>query len=250
MIIGGKQIPIIQGLTEITPTWSKAESLRREGTNYLWDMRIATSSIPRDLLNKILSKQIDPKNPDHRLKLVRFYMQAERFSDADAELRQVIKDFKNIPNLPGLAQQEEALRKLSAQLILNEVEVRRKAGQYRLADQMLRKFPTDNVPGATLEEVRDKIEKNDKIVERLKTVIAQLDEQIGKVKDSAIRRQIKPLRDEIQRDLFVATLDRLAPFARLADDADLLPEQKLALSISGWLLVRIAWSGVATPARP
>ena len=235
MIIGGKVTNVIQGLTEITPSWSKAEVIQG-GANLLWDMRIATSSIPRDRLNKILSKQIDPKNPDHRLKLVRFYMQAERYADADAELQQVIKDFKNIPNLPGLAQQEEALRKLSAQLILNEVEVRRKAGQYGLADQMLRKFPTDNVPGATLEEVRDKIEKNDKIVERLKTVIAQLDEQIGKVKDSAIRRQIKPLRDEIQRDLFVATLDRLAPFARLADDPDLLPEQKLALAISGWLL--------------
>src|SRR6266700_2031815 len=108
MVIGGKQIPIIQGLTEITPTWSKAESLRRGGTNYLWDMRIATSSIPRELLNKILSKQIDSKNPDHRLKLVRFYMQAERYVDADTELQQVIKDFKNIPNLPGLAQQEES----------------------------------------------------------------------------------------------------------------------------------------------
>ena len=235
MNVGGKPVHVIQGLTEITPSWSKAEVIRG-GASLLWDMRIATSSIPRDLLNKILSKQIDPKNPDHRLKLVRFYMQAERYVDADAELQQVIKDFKNIPNLPGLAQQEEALRKLSAQLLLNEIEARRMAGQYRLADQMLRKFPTENMPGATLEAVRDKIEQNAKIQKRGEDIIAQLDEQLGKVKDSAVRRQIKPLRDEIQRDLFVATLDRLAPFARLADDPDLLPEQKLALAISGWLL--------------
>ena len=45
---------------------------------------------------------------------------------------------------------------------------------------MLRQFPAHNVPGATLEAVRDKIEQNAKIQKRGEDIMAQLDEQLGK----------------------------------------------------------------------
>ena len=45
-------VDIIQGITEITPEWTKVE-----GITYMWDMRIATSSIPRDVLHKMLLRQ-------------------------------------------------------------------------------------------------------------------------------------------------------------------------------------------------
>ena len=47
-------------------------------------MRIATSSIPRDTLHKILLKQIDPKNVEHYKKIARFYLQCERYEEATA----------------------------------------------------------------------------------------------------------------------------------------------------------------------
>ena len=46
-------LTVTQGITELTPQWAKVEA------SALWDMRIATSSIPRDTLEKILWKQID-----------------------------------------------------------------------------------------------------------------------------------------------------------------------------------------------
>ena len=236
MAVKGARIDVIQGLTEITPHWSRIESLRQDGTNYLWDMRIATSSIPRDTLNAILLRQIDPKNPDQRLKLVRFYMQAERFQDAEAELQGVIKDFKTFPNMPALGDESKLLIKFGAERLLHEAEVRAMAGQHRLAYRMLDRFPTKDVNGTVLEEVRDKLEQYNKLQKRMVSIVAQLDRQIAKVKDKEIVKQIKPIRDEIARELFVATLDRLAPFARLSDDPAMLPEQKLALAISGWLL--------------
>ncbi len=233
--IGGGVQAVIQGLTEITPTWSKAETLNG-GAKLLWDMRIATSSIPRDLLSKVLMRQIDPKDPDQRLKLVRFYMQAERFTEAEAELQQVIADFKNLPNLPGLKQTALDLRRLSGEKALREIGVRMKAGQLGLAENMLRVFPVVNMPGAILQDVREKLEQNERIAERREGVITKLDEQLGKVKDAEIKKAVKPLRDEIDDDLRVATLDRMAPFLQFADDGDMLPEQKLALAISGWLV--------------
>ena len=43
MVVAGKPIHVVQGLTEITPIWSKAETLQASGISFLWDMRIATS---------------------------------------------------------------------------------------------------------------------------------------------------------------------------------------------------------------
>ena len=71
-------INVIQGITELTPQYAKVEGL----TDYVWDMRIATSTIPREELDKILFKQIDPKNPEDYKRIARFYMQAERYEDA------------------------------------------------------------------------------------------------------------------------------------------------------------------------
>ncbi|HEX3997575.1 MAG TPA: peptidase [Pirellulales bacterium] len=225
---------VIQGLTTVTPLWSRVESLKSQAAKaYLWDMRIATSSIPRNLLTKILLKQVDPRNPDQRLKLVRFYMQAERFPDAEAELRQVIADF---PALAGLDDQAKALRQLGADRVLSEVEVRHKAGQYGVAYGMLERFPSQGINGATLQAVREKIQAYRAAQQRRDATIGQLDAQLSLVKDSAIRKHLQPIRDEIAAELTLATLDRLAPFRRLADDATLLPEQKAALAVSGWLI--------------
>jgi hypothetical protein len=63
-------VDIVQGITEITPTWTKVEAIQGE-TSYIFTQRIATSSIPRDQLSRILYKVIDPKNSEQRLRVVR-----------------------------------------------------------------------------------------------------------------------------------------------------------------------------------
>ena len=71
------QADIIQGITELTPVWTKVEGIKQ-----IWDMRLATSSIPREIISQVLSRQIDPKNVEQRLKIARFYLQSERYTDA------------------------------------------------------------------------------------------------------------------------------------------------------------------------
>lgn len=225
---------VIQGLTEVTPLWSRVESLDTQAAKeYLWDMRIATSSIPRQQLTKILLKQIDPRNIDQRLKLVRFYMQAERFPDAEAELQQVITDF---PAMAGLEEQAKAIRQLAAERVLQEVEVRHKAGQLGVAYGMLLRFPPTGISGTTLQAVREKIEAYRTAEQQRNAAVAQFDAQLAQVKEAPIQKHLQRVRDEIANELSLATLDRLAPFRRLADDNTLLPEQKVALAVSGWLI--------------
>ena len=51
-------IDVIQGITEITPLWTKVEGLAGKRP-YIWDMRIATSSIPRETLTQDIYRQGD-----------------------------------------------------------------------------------------------------------------------------------------------------------------------------------------------
>ena len=101
------RVDIVQGITEVTPLFTKVEGLQTIDNAYIWDMRVATSSIPRDVLTKVLLRQINPLNANERLRLVRLYMQSERFDDARAELESIIKDF------PALAEYQKQVQELT-----------------------------------------------------------------------------------------------------------------------------------------
>ena len=144
-------VAIVQGITEITPEWTKVE-----GITYMWDMRIATSSIPRDILHTILMKQIkDPKDIDQHKKVAHFYLQCGQFEDALQELQSTIAAFPNDTQVQQeLAPSIKAMRKFYAESLLRELTTRRDAGQHDFVLRLLKKFPSDEVPGETLQAVR------------------------------------------------------------------------------------------------
>lgn len=229
-------IDIIQGITEITPNWTQLEALQRHDNIHLykWKTKIATSSIPRETLSRILYTYIDPKNSDDRLRIVKLYVQANRNKEAREELSQIIKDF---PELAVLKDREQELRQTAAQRILDEIKLRlEKGGQPELAYAMLKKFPSEGVAGETLLTVRDRIAEMDGQVEQGRTVIKLMKENFDLLKDEKIKAEIGPACEEIRAELTVHTLDRMADFIRLAGDKALRPEQKISLAVSGWLL--------------
>ncbi len=228
-------LEIIQGITEITPNWTQLEALQRHDNvdSYKWKTKIATSSIPRETLSKILYTYIDPKNSDDRLRIVKLYVQANRNKEARDELAKVIEDF---PELAILKDREQELLQVAAQRILKEIELRRAAGQPELAYAMLKGFPADGIAGETLLKVRDMIAEMDGQVEQGRTVIKLMKENFDAVKDEKIKEEIGPACEEIAAEITVHTLDRMADYIRLAGDPALKPEQKLSLAISGWLL--------------
>ena len=85
---------VIQGITVLTPEWAKVEGLK-----YVWDMRIATSTIPRDTLHKILLKNINPKSAEDFKKIAGFYLQGERYEEARAVLEGIQAAFPNQADL-------------------------------------------------------------------------------------------------------------------------------------------------------
>ncbi len=228
----GKTLDIVQGITEITPRWTKVEAI--EGINhYIWTMKIATSSIPREQLSKILSRALDANNAEQRKRIVRLYMQSERFQDARIELEQLIKDF---PDLADLNDTVKTLKQLNAQRTVKEIELRRDAGQFRLAADMLQAFPPEGVAGETLLKVRELLEEIQGFVGAGEKTVKLIDANVAALRSDAARADVKSVVAEIKSELTINTLDRFGPFIRLADDPKMSAEQKLALAISGWLM--------------
>lgn len=225
------QIDVIQAITEITPKYVRVQGHR--ATGFVWDMRIATSSVPRDILTTVIRREIDSKNPDDRLRIVRLYIQAERFSDALIELDEAINDF---PDLKHLSDQADRLRQLLAQTLLREIELRRDAGQHQKVVALLNGFPENGIAGVTLETVRDTLGEYQKREQQYQQILDMLAEAIEQIADEPTRERLKPIHEEIQAELSVHTLIRMADFLRLSDDPSLKPDQKVSLAISGWLL--------------
>lgn len=229
--IQGK-VEIVQAITEITPEWTKVESLR-----YQWDMRIATSSIPRDVLGKILYRQINPKEIEHRKRIARFYIQCERYEDAQKEIESILKDFGNDPSVKEqLTPPLQAVRRLSATRLLNELKARRDAGQHALVRALLEKFPTEGATGDTLQAVREMLDAYQAMQKRRELILVKFDEMLAKVTDPSMLAQVRPIREEIARELNPNTLGRMAAFLQHVGDEDLSASDRLALGISGWLL--------------
>ena len=95
------QLDVIQGITEITPTYTRVEGLR--GTGLIWDMRMATSSLPREVISTVIRQSLTEDNTDDRLRIVRLFIQANRFGDAVVELDGLIRDFPAVEELQSQA---------------------------------------------------------------------------------------------------------------------------------------------------
>ncbi|HTU26717.1 MAG TPA: peptidase [Pirellulales bacterium] len=225
-------VDVIQGITEITPLYTKVEGLMA-GRSYLWDMRIATSSIPRETLAKILSKVTDPKKLEDRMKLVRLLFDSERYADAQAELEAVVHDF---PAQAELEKEVRAIRQLQARKVIDEINLRRQAGQDRLAYGLLQNFPRDQIAGETLQLIRQMVDRYDEIQRQGKDLLASIEKNLAGIKDSQLRKKAAVVVDEIKTELNINTLDRLSDYAGLVNSEKMSDEEKLSLAISGWLL--------------
>ncbi|HWB00914.1 MAG TPA: PHB depolymerase family esterase [Pirellulales bacterium] len=227
-------LPVIQGITLLTPEWTKVEALQQDGKSLVWEQRIATSSIPPSALEKILNRLFDSNKIDQRLTGVRFYLQSERYKDAEERLKQIIADFPE-----GKDQYQPTvvrLRQAYARRILAEAKIRRAAGQHQLAYSMLEHFPPEDVAGETLVAVRELLDQYAIEIGQTYEVMKHFDDDLAQVKDSAYGNRLNEIRDELAAELNLNTLPRMAAYRQFWDDPNLQPEDRLALAISGWLV--------------
>jgi predicted esterase len=226
----GGTLDVVQGITEITPRWTRVEGLQTEQPLRI-DMRLATSSIAPAVLERVIEKQTDPGNSDDRLRVVRLLMQAERYDDARRTLETVVKDF---PSLSELAEERETLGRMAARQWLGEILARGEEGQDQLAIRLLEAFPVDDADGELLEQVRETRDRYRDKRERAARIVSGLRERIASL-DPDLAAEATAIADEIQRELSFNALPRLATFERVGLDPNLPADRGLAIAINGWL---------------
>ncbi len=227
------RLDVIQGITEITPVYTKVEGLLRRKNAFIWDMRLSTASIPREVLTKVLMAQIEPSDAQQRLRVVTLYIQAKRYRDALLELDRVIQDF---PDMKDLQSQRQRLYQLVTTDVIREIESRRDAGQHRQAYTLLTGFPEKDVAGELLLKVRDMVDEYNRLRTQGERSLKLLEQHAGELSEHREKDKIVAVSNEIRAQMNFNTLDRMADYLRLADDTKLKTDQKLALAVSGWLL--------------
>jgi predicted esterase len=223
-------VHVIQGMTQVNSQYIKLEGLVAE-KSYVWTTKIPTSSVPASLLSKILRRQAGD-DVDRRLAIVRLYIEAERYSDAQEELKQFEKDFPQV-KVDTLRQN---LKVASAARMIKEIQMRRDAGQHLLAMSMCNNFPLDNAAGVTREEIRDILTGYSEQKMQGDRVMELFDKHLAELPNDKQKEELAPIRTEIAAELSIHNLERFADYLRLSDDPNTKADQKLSLAISGWLV--------------
>ncbi len=222
-------LEVIQGVKFITPEYVGIMAL-----NFTWETAIATSSVPVEQIDRMLRKVTRPNNPDDRLKIARFYIQASLYAFAERELTSIAKDFPEL--VSRVAETQVHLTQAQAHELLNEMKMRQAAGQHQLVYDLSKKFPTQNVEAPVLRDVREITTRYETALARGEQAKARLGELQAQLKSDPHVKEIAPLRAELSEKLNYSNLERLDAFLKLADDPLTKPEDKLALAFSGWVV--------------
>ena len=225
-------IDVLQGVTTVTPTYVKVETLSSRA-GFAWNMRLSTSSFPRAQLTPLLEKGLDADNPIDRQRIVTLYMQAKRHRDALVELDRTLQRF---PQLRDLEVQRRRLYQFVAQEVLDEIERRQEAGQHAFAHHLLTNFPKEGVAGEILLRVEDLLHEYEQFFADRDRCIELLKGHRTELAEIADRAVLESVVQEIEQDLNINNIARMADYLRLADDKTLDASQKMALAVGGWLL--------------
>jgi pimeloyl-ACP methyl ester carboxylesterase len=226
------RIDVLQGITELSAAFVRVDGLNADKA-YVWDMRLALSAVPADRLREILINHADPADPQSWLNIVALYSDARRYVEAREMLSESIRRFPELENQrPKLKQFEQ----LHAKQMLDEVRLRMKAGQPKLAESLLRGFPLDDLAIETRLEVERRLSE---IVE-LQNKVTSTKDFIQRDAAAHNRPEDKPQIDlvlaEILGKLSVNNLSRFSDYLRLRDDPALTSDQRVAMFIANWLM--------------
>ena len=225
---GGRR-DLVQGISKITPRYCQVEGLRGKNS-VTWDMRIATSSIPRAQLSAILQQRFRDSGIDGKLATIRLLTAADRYSEALAELESAVEQH------PEEKQRLEKLRQLllasKSDQLIREINLRQEAGQHGHALSYLQQFQNDGTE-ETRQRVRELQAEYQSRKQQIETIKKQLPQLLADIPEDD-REKLKSICEEISNELNFNNRSRLADYIRLAGDQP--ADQKLALIVSGWLL--------------
>jgi predicted esterase len=224
-------IDLIQGITTITPNW-----VRVEGISHDWDMRMSPASLSTTTLLEIFGSQIGADDLEYQKKIVRFLIQLQRYEEARALLDRLIESTADPEAKKQLQLSRRGLHQLAADRLLGELKKRINVGQHQLARSMLGRFPSEDLSGEILQEVREQLQAYSEADRNREMILKQYNALVDEINDSAVKPKLQEIGREMAAGLNRNTLDRLSAFRLAMNDKDMLPGDRVALAVSGWVV--------------
>ncbi len=227
------RVDVLQGITLLTPLFAKVEVLRTGRDDFAWDERIATTSIPAQELHDILYQAVDLDKSSDWLRLVSFYQQAKRYSEAHAVMSEALTKFP--VELGDRAAVLTQLNQLFANQQFEEIKLRKKSGQYQLVRDLLGQFPLDALSGENQLKLDAEIKSVQQQVLLIADIVASLKEHVAKLPEPE-QQAVLPLVQELSDEINFDSVARLDDFQRLRRDPAIDSESLVSYALGGWLL--------------
>ncbi|MEZ5948803.1 MAG: hypothetical protein R3C12_06215 [Planctomycetaceae bacterium] len=224
-----KPIDVVQSISRIRPDYVDLTAI-----NVNWQYAIATKTLPPVVLRQSLSHAINEQSHEDRLAVVRLFVDAEYYREAQQELDRIAQDFPDLKARVDQLQLE--VRQLRALQFANEFERRLEAGQFELVSQQARQFPREDINQATLQRIDRMQQQHAEAREQMDQARAQLSRLQSEVRDPALLARFQDMRSLVEQRLTRTTLERLSPFLNSLEDPTLDAVSKLALAYTGWVV--------------
>lgn len=225
-----------QAITELTPRYVRARGIRLNNSPFVWDMRLATNSLPRSQITPILMNQVNPEDVDDRIRLVRFYIQGSLYEEAVEELDQILNDWQDDPEVKrSTTQIRRVIRQQMFQRRIDELELRWKSGQYELVKRFLVALEkNEDLPEQLYMSVRRMQQRYDDFEKKRGDLVTQLKSLHDNLPEQEKDDRVPGILQEIEAELSLNTIDRLSNFQLYAKDENITDSEKLAMGITGW----------------
>jgi len=222
---------VLQQITELTPMVAKLEILRGADHDFAWDSREALSSIPGDQLQMVLENALDLSRSSEWLRLYSFYIEAKRYRDAKKTIEQAIQRFPSeLGNRVSLIAQTD---QLLANQQFEEINVRKEAGQTRLAYSLLNAFPKELIE--TQIRIKTELEQLARNLGIVGQIAESLQQRVARLPE-ADQQIVQPVIQELLDEVSIETAVRLDDYLRLGIGEAIANENAVALAVGGWML--------------
>ena len=225
-----RAVEMQQAINELGPYLT-----RFRGIDGFWQGQVATSQVPRPVVLGLLAK-VDQSNQEERLKVTRWLIQAEWYPEAMTALDGLLRDFPADLNLrERVADTRRLVMELEARDELEEVAIRRRAGQPVEVLGRLRSIPSEGLPKDILDDVRDQIRKADDqaVSDRLLAdSLRELSDKLSEADQKAWKVRLAEVLEVLAKAPDAAR-PRLEGLAKA--DSTASPEARFALALSGWV---------------
>jgi hypothetical protein len=225
-----KPIRMEQAINELGPYLVKLR-----GVDGFWLSQLSTRQVPREVVLGLLAK-VERTNQNERLRVARFLIQAEWYAEAKAELDVLAHDFPALRENLGNAR--ASVCQLEAARLKDEIDVRRRAQQFRDVMVRLRTFPTRDVSSDVLVAVRDQLRHEAAQASADKALAASLRGLAEGVPGGSRMAWRKPLVEVVQAlaEAPDAVRDRFVASQKAQLEPGTTDEARFALAMSGFVV--------------